>query len=112
MELTTWGMYWLVKLDTIQMFLFFFGVLATAAALMFISAAWETEHRPIGIFATVCAFIMLTLGVLCPDTKQMAAIIIVPKIINDERVQNVPDKILELGLEWLEELRPDGRAAE
>ena len=57
----------------------------------------------IGVLSIVC---FCTFGLL-PTPKQAAAIIIVPSIINNEHVQQLPDKITQLGLEWLEELRPD-----
>ena len=42
-----------------------------------------------------------------PTTKQMAAVMVLPKIINNESVQEMPDKIFKLGIEWLDELRPE-----
>jgi hypothetical protein len=36
----------------------------------------------------------------------MAAIIIVPKIANSEKVQTAGNKLYELALEWMEALRP------
>ena len=42
-----------------------------------------------------------------PSTKQMAVIIVVPKIINSQGVQELPKRIVGLCNEWLEELRPE-----
>ena len=36
----------------------------------------------------------------------MAAIIVVPKIVNNAKIQALPDKLLDFGTEWLEELKP------
>ena len=58
--------------------------------------------------AIICAFL---LGILCtcvflPSTKQMAAIMIVPKIVNNEKVQTIGNKIYDLAVEWMDELAP------
>lgn len=63
----------------------------------FIRMAWVAW--PFFIFCLVCA--------LCiPSTKEMAAIILIPKIANNAQVQKLPGNILELANEWIEELKP------
>jgi hypothetical protein len=47
-------------------------------------------------------------GVFIPTTKQMAVIMVAPKVINNEQVQKLPNQVLELANEWLEELKPKG----
>ncbi len=42
-----------------------------------------------------------------PSTKQMAAIMIVPKIVNNEKVQTIGNKVYDLAVEWMEELKPN-----
>ena len=41
-----------------------------------------------------------------PTTKQMAAVIVVPKIANSEKVQTVGNRLYDLAVEWMDELRP------
>ena len=48
---------------------------------------------------------LLILGFL-PTTKEMCAIKIIPRIINNEKVQELPNKVVELANEWMEELKP------
>jgi len=48
----------------------------------------------------------LAMVIFVPTTKQMAAIIVVPKIVNNEKVQNVGNKIYDLAVEWMDELHP------
>jgi len=43
---------------------------------------------------------------LLPSTKEMAIIYVVPKVINNEKISMIPDKLLNLSSEWIEELRP------
>ena len=49
-------------------------------------------------------FIIVT--TLIPTTKQMAAIYLVPKIANNEGVQDVAIEVKELAEDWLNELKP------
>ena len=111
MELTTWSMYWLVKLDNIQTFFIIMGFFSSGSALFgpLIAIGVEVEKYALKILLISISVVVLSFGcaTLIPNTKQMAAIVILPKIINNEQVQQMPDKILNLGLEWLEELRPN-----
>jgi len=52
---------------------------------------------PFLFFASVC---------FIPTTKEMCAILIIPKIINNEQIQELPEKAVELANEWIDELRP------
>ena len=36
----------------------------------------------------------------------MAAIIIVPRIVNSEKVQTVGNRLYDLAVEWMDELKP------
>lgn len=44
---------------------------------------------------------------LLPSTKEMAIIYVVPKVINNETVSQIPSKLLHLSSEWIDELRPE-----
>jgi hypothetical protein len=55
---------------------------------------------PLGAFFVIMA-------VLLPTTNQMAIIYVVPKIINNTQVQNIPGKLLTLTDEWIDKLRPE-----
>ena len=48
---------------------------------------------------------------LTPTTKQMAAVLVVPKIANSEKVQVAGNKLYDLAVEWMDELRPRKRGA-
>lgn len=54
--------------------------------------------------------VSLTITTLIPTTKQMAAIILVPKIINgieqSEPLQEIPNNLLDLANDWINELKP------
>jgi hypothetical protein len=44
---------------------------------------------------------------LLPSTKQMAVLIVVPKILNNEHVKQLPDKLIALCNDWLDKLGPN-----
>ena len=47
------------------------------------------------------------LAVFLPTQKEMAAIIVIPRIANSETVEQRGDGVKTLALEWMEELRPN-----
>lgn len=44
---------------------------------------------------------------LVPTTKEMAAIIVIPKVANSESVQGLGEGVVELAKAWMQELKPD-----
>lgn len=56
------------------------------------------------------AFLFFLIGKMLPTTKQMAILIVVPKVINvvenSETLKMIPSKVLKLADEWIEELSP------
>ena len=120
MNITPMQMYWLTKLDNIIGF--FIG-------LLIISAVWTVVHGvrwmgpsldsdsdmasdkmcAWGIVAIILISVIMT---FTPSTKQMAAIMIVPKITNSEKVQTIGNKVYDLAVEWMEELKPNKKESE
>ena len=47
------------------------------------------------------------LATVIPSTKQLAAIIVIPKIVNNEKVQSVSLNLLDLTNEWLKKQKLD-----
>ena len=126
--MSTWTLYWLMKLDMIHTLfggvwvgsLIIFGIFAVLGlALLPIILDEEKIVNTINKFKVsfllklwvTLAIIALLIDVFLPTTKQMCALIIVPKVVNgvlgNEKLMNLPDQIVDLGTEWLEELKPD-----
>jgi hypothetical protein len=63
-------------------------------------------YKRLIIYLIVVGFIWI----ITPNTKEFAAIYLIPKIVNNEQVQQVPDKalnILSMKLdEWINDLNP------
>lgn len=104
-------MYLLTTLDGICNFLVLFlgaGVVSSVVVGIILFVRWvdgdDVNFKWMIVPACVLAF--GSISILVPSSRQMAAILIVPKIVNNEKLQQVPDKVTSLALEWLEELRP------
>lgn len=106
--MTTMQMYWLLKLDDFGIFLAVIGIISIAASLLVMYVRYLEEEEALRatkvwiIIGGVCLIVLAFL----PNTKQMAAILIMPSIVNNEQVQELPQKVIDLGLLWIEELKP------
>ena len=123
--ITTAQMYWLTKLDDIRQALgsiiwvpiAWIAIVAVASFCAFMAcadvdsvrsvvvgrikkASWTCVPMVLWIVATQIAV------ALVPSTAQMAAIVVVPRIANNEQVQTVGNRLYDLATEWLDELRP------
>jgi hypothetical protein len=118
MEITTMQMYWLVMLDSIVGLLIFIVAcifIALIPVLIFISELPSSE-RPVyyGVVRRLISTLLICgfVSALIPSTKEMAAILIVPKIVNSEKVQMVGNKVYDLAVEWMESLDPNKKKSE
>ena len=55
--------------------------------------------RKLGFFFTI----FLVIATILPNTKQTVIIYCLPKMVNNEQVQKIPDKLLELTNAWIDE---------
>lgn len=128
--ITTSQMYWITRLDGIVTLLAVLAsFLCVLSVIMFVNGrcdccavkqwSWDTDkgiaaRHEFGrrlIKASLMTFpagvLLYILLVMVPTTKQMAAIIIVPRIANSEKVQTVGNKLYDFAIEWMAELRPN-----
>ena len=116
-------MYWLTRLDALNNLFVFMcvqPVILAGICLVCLPILIEgSKDHPFNRFVRkmLCPAILLSfLGVLCmslvPSTREMAAILVIPKIANSEKVQAVGGKIYDLATEWLEALKPSKKKAE
>lgn len=109
MEISPWLIYWLMKLDSIctftqvtavlgSMILFALTVLRTVskanAKYYYNDEAFYNVTTPLFKFSSIIIPILVLLSIFTPNTKTLAAMIIVPPIVNNEQVQQIPDDIL------------------
>lgn len=116
MNITTTQMYWFMMLDNIKIGS---ALMCTVTALCFVGmiiAAYDLGKRPIivKVLTPTLGVLFVALFSVCvflPSTKQMAAIMIVPKIANSEKVQTVGNRVYDLAVEWMEELKPNKKGS-
>lgn len=111
--ITPMQMYWLLKLDdicAISLVIFvltFFGfVLCLVGAIIYKGEEYfECEYKKFKVGRNILFWFVLFFGsivMFLPSTKQMAAIYVVPAIVNNERVQNIGRKTLDISEDLLE----------
>lgn len=107
--MTSMQMYWIVILDSVvvasAVLTTVFGLLA-AAVMSYVAETRDYKATPLFGIVGVMALLMALIWTFTPSTKRMAAIIVVPKIVNNEKVQNVGNKLYDLAVEWMDELKP------
>jgi hypothetical protein len=117
-------MYLLIKLDAIS---FCFGGLAWMFGVfgfIFGCFLWASLHPTIAdsissrmnlflrvfVISTILCVLSAFVSALLPSTKEMCAIIIVPKIIaaasNSEQLKSMPNIVVETANTWIREMTP------
>lgn len=113
--MTAWQMYLLTRLDPISSAFEIASVFSIVTTILFCVIGGifvgdriieKTTYEAWVKRCLILIGIVTPVSLALPTSKQMAAIIIVPKIVNNAKVQEVPDKLMTLATEWLEELRP------
>lgn len=125
--------YWLLMLDSVKEvcfgFSFLFGIISIAVTVCFIvglvgtatspeESKWSGWHKgeykkfgkiftPLFYIIVPFTLIFITASNMLPTTKQMATIIVVPKILNNAEVQKIPNNVVELANDWIKELKPE-----
>ena len=112
MNITTMQMYWLVMLDSINIGSCIMCVILAVCIFVMIIISVESYECPTSVKVCAPFFVLFFLAsfatcVFLPSTKQMAAIMIVPKIVNNEKVQMIGNKVYDLAVAWMEELKPN-----
>ena len=106
--ITTSQMYWIVILDNINVMLVILSVMFTAGTFAAFGYAGTIEdHWWLPITSFIMLFVFMATCAFLPSTRQMAAILVVPKIANSEKVQTVGNKLYDLAIEWMAELKPN-----
>ena len=106
--ITTSQMYWIVTLDSIVTASFLLTALFFATMLLsIVMRADDIVGTWAPVTSAVLVLLCLAVNVFTPSTKQMAAILIVPRIANSEKVQQAGNKLYELAVEWMDDLKPN-----
>ena len=122
MTISAWTIYWITRLDEISILLTISFVLI-AIVTVFFCFSWvanrddyerqyhngvEKQKTAVGLLKWLVP-VLIAVGLtnaFIPNTKQAAAMIVLPAIVNSEAVQELPSELTTLAREWLQELRP------
>lgn len=107
--ITPMQMYWLLKLDDIRGFCAFLVGFAILAIIISLAVYNIDETERVRKNVTLgFAFGLFCLGLFggaltfLPSTKQMAAIYVVPALVNNEKVQQIGGKTLDISNQLLD----------
>ena len=115
--ITPWQIYWITRLDSLSG-LFAFCCAASVAFIILLSVVaiaaeyeeWYADYikafkgRLIkGVVSLM--FFGLSLA-LTPTTKEAIAIMVIPRIANNEDLQGLGKDVIDTAREWLQEIRP------
>ena len=97
--ITTEIVYWIIMLDKISsafvIFSIVFGFILFWIAAMILSDQEELPwHYPVWI---VLELFFICGAVFIPNTKQMATIYLLPKVVNNEKIQSIGERTLDTG---------------
>lgn len=104
-------LYFILRLDYISsvgiLFAWVTGIFFVAALVIFILNPDDRSARDVAKPWTkrfgISFAIVLFFAVMVPDTKQAAAIYCLPKIVNNDQVQKMPNNLLRLANQWIDE---------
>jgi len=113
-------MYWLTRLTPLgQGLAFIITLLFIIAVVHFVAGCvmqddtFEDHTHETGTklikrspLLAAAGIVFLVVNCLLPTTREMAAILIVPRVANSEKVQTAGNHLYDLAVEWMEELRP------
>lgn len=105
--ITPMQMYWLLKLDDIRTLCgSSIGIMAAVMAFSLLTYFYEEDGIKKGCGGFVCSIFGLGLSIsaltFLPSTKQMAAIYVVPAIANNEKIQQIGGKTLDISNQLLD----------
>ena len=71
--------------------------------------AWMFRN---GVKAVIGMFVLICANTLTPTMKEMAVIVVIPKVANSQPVHDIGDGIVNLAKDWMKELSPKGATKE
>lgn len=107
-----WGLFWFVS--TVALLISTIAGVATEGspetsedyAIFRIATAAKRISKPVCIVFSAFILLGATISALIPTTKEMAAIVVIPKVANSQPVQDIGQGIVDLAKDWMIELAP------
>jgi hypothetical protein len=104
--------YWLTRMDGLVSLAYALTILfASSACFFFYAALLMGEDRfpwmvKTGLVSVFLAFVFGIGGVFIPSTKELAAIKVIPMIVNNKELKGLGEDVVVLAREWITELKP------
>ena len=97
--ITTEMVYWIIMLDKISSAFVIFSIVFGFILFLMTGAILSNEvecpwHYPVWI---VLELFFICGAVFIPNTKQMATIYLLPKVVNNEKIQSIGERTLDTG---------------
>jgi hypothetical protein len=103
MNITPFEMYLITILDSICFASSFIAFASLILSGCFCISGLRWYFIAISVYVFIISF---SVAIFTPSTKQMAAILIIPKIANSEKVEKIGNGLYDLAIEWMNELNP------
>lgn len=120
--ITPMQLYWLTRLDSFNKLTAILIAVGIAAIVMnaiygaFSSMEGDADQKTMGrkLLRRACRWMVATIlliiaNCLTPTTKEMAAIVVIPRVANSETVQQLGKGVVDLANQWLVELAPKAK---
>lgn len=94
-----WMIYLITRLDSVQSLCLMAVAILIPTCIGFIWVWFDLEEEWLTKWAMRCAIgVVFSLAILTllPSSKEAVAIYLIPKIVNNEKVANVPDRMMDL----------------
>ena len=108
--------YWITRLDSVKECMEavgILGILLVSIGLIIALMIWlvddnDQAKRAFKVLLPISLiFTLIAVGsIFIPSTKEYCAIKVIPMAASNDEVQKLPNKIVELANEWIEELKP------
>ena len=119
MNITPSLIYWITRLDSIVMSAVIALILSLIGSIVLIFGYSVIKYegggdeadvlvKPLKHILWVLAISTVT-AVFVPSSKEVAAMIVIPRVANSESVKDIGDGIVTLAKEWIEELKPSAK---
>lgn len=115
--ITPWTIYWMTRLDEIKgtaMAAFIISIIGAMICYICygLKSFVEDEEAPALLIYAKRLLIVSVLSsipnMFIPSTKEMAAILVIPAIANNQQVQDIGKELGDLAKSWLNEFKPKG----
>ena len=102
--MTHWNMYWFTRLDTFNDFAWTCGILLVIVGAILVACVLDDGISWIFPAATlVPGMLLILVGLFLPTQKEAAAIWLVPKMVNNEKLNNIASNTLSIVDEYTKE---------